>query len=174
MRKEDCFYLGTLVSKYSFRGELHAKLDTDEPDRYTTLESVLIEFNQTLIPFFVEKAQLHKSNLLRIKFEDINDEKAADSLIGCDLFLPLTLLPKLEGDQFYFHEIIGFEVIDKRQGFVGQIETVNDQTAQTIIEVRSPNGKQHLIPLVASWMEKLDRKKQQLILNTPEGLLDLA
>ena len=49
MTKEDCFYLGKIVKKYSFKGELLAKLDTDQPDIYENLDAIFIEVNGTLI-----------------------------------------------------------------------------------------------------------------------------
>ena len=102
MKKEDCFYLGKIVKKYSFKGELLAKLDTDEPDIYDNLDAIFIDLRGNLIPFFVQSSQLHKSELLRLKLEDVDTEADADALMKTELYLPLDLLPKLEGDKFFF------------------------------------------------------------------------
>ena len=142
MQKEKCFYLGKIVKKYSFKGEVLVKLDTDEPKFFTKMESVFVELHKNLVPFFITKSSLHKSELLRIKFEDVNSESEADSLIGASLFLPLEFLPKLSGNRFYYHEIIGFKVEDVSFGKVGVITGVNDSTSQSLFEVdqgeRSP------------------------------------
>ena len=112
MQKSECFFLGKIVKKYSYKGELLIKLDTDEPELYEHMDSVFIEVRDKLLPFFIESSQLHKSELLRVKFEDVNTEEDADSLMKSDLYLPLEFLPKLDGNKFYFHEIIGFKVLD--------------------------------------------------------------
>ena len=53
--------MGKIVSKFSFKGEVLAKLDTDEPELYTDMASVFVEFNKNLVPYFLERAQLHNS-----------------------------------------------------------------------------------------------------------------
>lgn len=172
MKKEECFYLGKIVSKFSFKGELLVKLDTDDPESYTKMESVFVDYNKNLVPFFIEKCSLHKSDLLRIKFEDVDTEEDADDLMKAELYLPLSLLPKLEGDKFYYHEIIGFEVIDAAFGKVGVVKSINDSTAQALFEI-DKDGVEILIPMNDEFIESVNRKAKIIYLNTPEGLIEL-
>jgi 16S rRNA processing protein RimM len=172
MRKEDCFYLGKIAKKFSFRGEVLAYLDTDEPELYENLESVFVECNKHLVPFFIENASFHKNDFLRIRFEDVTTEEEAETLLGNDLYLPLSMLPKLTGNKFYFHEVIGFEVEDQRLGVVGKIQSVNDSTAQPLFEVLH-NGVEILIPMIDHFLVKIDRENKKVVMNLPEGLIEM-
>lgn len=172
MKKEDCFYLGKIVKKYSFKGELLAKLDTDQPELYDNLEAVFIDLRGNLVPFFIESSQLHKSDLLRLNFEDVNSEADADALIKSELYLPLDLLPKLDGDKFYFHEVIGFTIKDKNFGEVGVLTGINDSTAQALFEI-DRDGIEILIPMNDEFIDKVDRKNKTIVVETPDGLIDL-
>ena len=172
MRQKDCFYLGKIAKKFSFKGEVLVFLDTDEPEMYEDLESMFVEFNGQLVPFFIENASIHRTKFLRVLFEDMSSEEDADRIIGCEVYLPLSMLPKLEGDKFYFHEIIGFEVQDQRLGFIGNITAVNDSNAQTLFEIEY-NGIQILVPMIDEFIIKLDRENKTIHLNTPDGLVDL-
>ena len=172
MQKEDCFYLGKIVKKYSFKGELLVKLDTDDPSIYTKMESVFIDKNKSLIPFFIERSSLHKSTLLRVKFEDIDSEEDADKLLKSELYLPLEFLPQLTGNKFYYHEIFGFEAEDLSFGLIGIIKGVNDNTNQAILEI-DRNGSEILIPLIDDFIKSVDRELKKIILEVPEGLIDI-
>lgn len=172
MTKEECFYLGRIVGKFSFKGEVLIKLDTDEPETYTEMESVFVEYNENLVPFFIERSYLHKSTLLRAKFEDIDTEEDAEDMIGTEVYLPLTLLPELPEDKFYFHEIIGFDVQDAEHGNIGKIVSINDTTSQALFEI-DKDGKQILIPMNDQFIDKLDKKNKTIHVITPEGLIDL-
>lgn len=172
MLKQDCFYLGKIVSKFSFKGELLIKLDTDEPEVYTEMESVFVEINENLVPFFIVKSSLHRSTLLRVRFEDVDSAEEAEEIMKCDVYLPLTMLPELEGDKFYFHEIVGFTVEDINYGTIGKIVSINDTTSQALFEIEK-DGKQILIPMNDEFIEKLDKKNKIIYLKTPEGLIDL-
>ena len=172
MTKEECFYLGRIVAKFSFKGEVLIKLDTDEPETYTEMESVFVEYNENLVPFFIERSYLHKSTLLRAKFEDIDTEEDAEDMIGTEVYLPLTMLPDLPEDKFYFHEIIGFDVVDAQHGNIGKIVSINDTTSQALFEI-DKDGKQILIPMNDQFIDKLDKKNKTIHVITPEGLVDL-
>ncbi len=172
MRKEDCFYLGKIAKKFSFKGEVLAYLDTDEPELYENMESVFVECNKHLVPFFIESSSLHKNDFLRIRFEDVKTEEEADALLGNDLYLPLQMLPKLTGNKFYYHEVIGFEVEDKRVGIVGKIQSINDSTAQPLFEVLQ-DEKEILIPMIDHFLLKIDRENKKVIMDLPEGLIEM-
>ena len=172
MRREDCFYLGRIVKKHSFKGEVVIKLDTDEPELYRNMESVFVDLGNNLVPFFIEKSSLSKRTMLRIKFDDVNSEEEAESIMRSGIYLPLDLLPKLEGNKFYFHEVIGFTVTDKNHGEVGAIININDTAAQPLFEIEKED-KQIFIPLIDDFIKKVDRENKEIQVETPEGLIDL-
>jgi 16S rRNA processing protein RimM len=172
MRKEDCFYLGKIAKKFSFKGEVLIYLDTDEPELYENLESVFVECGKHLVPFFIENSSLHKNDFLRVRFEDVKDEEEADAILGHHIYLPLKMLPKLSGNKFYFHEVIGFEVEDKRLGIVGEIQSINDSSAQPLFEVLN-DGVEILIPMIDHFLVKIDRENKKVLMDLPEGLIEM-
>lgn len=172
MRKDDCFYLGKIAKKFSFKGELLIYLDTDEPEMYEDLESVFVAFNKDLVPFFIEKGQLHKGSFLKVKFEGVETEEAADEFLSREVYLPLSMLPPLEGNKFYFHEVIGFDVIDQRLGNIGKIVAINDSAAQALFEI-DKDGIEILVPMIDEFIIEVNRSNKSITLKTPVGLVDL-
>jgi 16S rRNA processing protein RimM len=172
MRKEDCFYLGKIVRKHSFKGEVVIKLDTDEPELYKNMESVFVELGNALVPFLIEKSSLHKGNQLRVQFEDLYTEEEADSILKSGIYLPLDLLPALSGNKFYYHEVIGFTVEDVHFGTVGTIVHINDSAAQPLFEIERA-GTEIFIPMIDDFIKKVDRAQKTVTVETPEGLIDL-
>ena len=172
MRKEVCFYLGRIVRKHSFKGEVVLKLDTDEPELYQEMESVFVNIGNNMIPFFIKDSLLQKGNQLRVNFETIQSEADADALLKAGVYLPLSMLPKLTGKKFYFHEIIGFAAEDVAYGAIGTVTGVNDSSAQPLFEIEE-EGMQILVPMIDDFIVKIDRAQQKILLKTPAGLLDM-
>jgi 16S rRNA processing protein RimM len=125
-----------------------------------------------LVPFFIENSSLHKNDFLRVKFEDVDDEVEADSILNCDVYLPISMLPKLEGNKFYFHEVIGFEIEDQRLGIFGKIVSINDTSAQPLFEVINGNVE-ILVPMIDQFLVKIDRENKKVIMDLPEGLVEM-
>ena len=152
------------MSKFSFKGEVLIKLDSDDPEMYEEMESVFIALGNNLVPFFVEKSSLHKSDLLRVKFEEVNSEADADALLKHKIYLPLAALPKLSGNKFYYHEVIGFEVKDVNYGKVGKIVSINDTTFQPLFEIENENIK-------GNWIGKFYSRGNNTTLDFTEKII---
>lgn len=171
MKKDACFELGYIAKKHGLQGAVTIQLDTDEPENYTSLESVFVEIDQKLVPFFIDSISIHADRAL-VKFEEIDDADSAEELKGAKIFLPLSLLPPLKDKKFYFHEIIGFSVTDKNFGEIGPVVDILDAAAQNLFLV-DHKGTEVLIPVNDEIIEKIDRTNKILYVDMPEGLLDI-
>ncbi len=173
MRTEDCYYLGYVTKTFGYKGEVVIYLDTDNPTYYKNLESVFILMEGKLIPFFIEKIQLRvNSNEAIIRFQNVDTEQKAAQITGQEAYLPLAMLPPLKGNKFYFHEIIGFQVIDKQKGMIGTIDTVLEFPANPVLQIKV-ESKEVLVPARDEFIIKLDRQNKTITIDAPEGLIDL-
>jgi 16S rRNA processing protein RimM len=171
MNIDACYQLGYVIKKHGVKGEVSVLLDTDDPEEYSDMESVFVEINQKLIPFFIDSIQI-RGNKAVIKFEDVDDGPSADELKAKKLYLPLTTLPKLKKGQFYYHEVIGYEVVDKKLGNIGPILGVFTSNMQDLLTV-SHNDIEVLVPINDDIVKFADHKIRQLHVDLPDGLLDV-
>lgn len=170
MTKEECFELGVISKTFSFRGEVILHIDSDQPEHYYDLDMILLEINKKLVPFFIEKSQIHKQNQLRVLFDTVKDEGDAKRLTKKKVYLPLAALPELEDDQFYYHEIIGYMLEDQNGKAVGEILSHIDNPANPMLEVRYGKSEA-LIPYNDNVHLGIDKENKVLKVNVPEGLL---
>ena len=170
MTKEECFYLGRITKPFGVKGQMVIYLDVDDPARYANLDGVLVEVKDNLIPYFIQD-QTFNSNKVIVTFEELTADEA-QALAGHDIYLPLSMLPKLEGNQFYFHEVTGWEVIDEDKGPIGTIKTILDNPAQPLFQIMQGNVE-ILIPVVDPIIKKVARDEQKLYISAPPGLIDL-
>lgn len=171
MRLEDCFQLGHISRIHGYKGSVVAFFDTDRPEAYTALESVFLEDRGELIPFFIEDLAQNSKGHFILKFEEVDDEASALNLVGSELWLPLSVLPPLEGKSFYYHEIVGFELWEKEQK-LGICKSVLDSSAQPLL-VMDYQGREVLIPAIDEFIVSIDRDAQRMNLSLPEGLLSI-
>ncbi len=171
MTKAECFNLGYIARRVGNKGELAFVLDVDTPSRYQKLESVFVELNHSLVPFFIKKIQL-RGNTATVMIDGIDSIDRAEELVKSGLYLPLSFLPPLNGKKFYFHELPGFTVFDTAYGEVGIIERVLDFPQQAIFQIKK-GTQEILIPANEEFIIRIDRDNKRLELNAPEGLIDI-
>ena len=167
----DYFYLGVITKTFGYKGQVVVYLDTDEPEKYKTLEAVFINEEEDMLPYMIEEFIYRGANQAIVKFADV-DGDAVKSLVKSELYLPLSFLPPLLGNKFYFHEVIGFNVIDKEKGNIGKCVDFIEISRQPIMQIDF-HGKEILIPAVDDFFETVDREKKVITISAPEGLIDI-
>lgn len=172
VNKKDCFYLGHTIKLHGYKGEVNIKLDVDNPAEYKELESVFIEINEQLIPFFIKKMDIKDKGFAVVTFEGVENLEQAEKILNKEIYLPLSILPPLMGNKFYYHEIIDFSVEDKNHGRIGTVKQVLDFPHQAILQVFK-DGKEILIPVNDEIILNVDRIEQLILINAPSGLIDL-
>lgn len=172
MKKTDCFQLGYIAKLHGFKGEVSLFMDVTDPSKYASLDAFFVEIDQQLIPFFVERIKLKNKGFAALKLEGVDTEEEARRILRKSVFLPNTLLEDLDDKHFYDHEIVGFEVIDKEFGVVGEAEDVIELGPNVLLQVNA-KGQEILIPLIPGLVKKVDRTNKKLHVEAPEGLLSL-
>ena len=172
MEKADCFHLGYVAKLHGFKGEVSLFLDVTNPEDYETLDAVFIEINGQLTPFFVTAFKLKNKGFAAVKFEGVTSENDARILLRKNLFLPAQILPKLSGNNFYDHEVVGYRVMDSLFGEVGILESIIDLQVNPLIQIMN-GSKEVLVPLIEGLVQKVDRANKTLHITAPAGLIEL-
>jgi 16S rRNA processing protein RimM len=172
MYAQDHVYLGRIVKKHSFKGEVVVKCEPEFAYFLNELESVWLSIDNRLIPFFIEKVLPTGKNFFRIKFEGTDSELEADKIIGKEVYIPRDWLPETDDETIFKHELIGFQVQDKKHGSLGNIIYVNDQSPQILLEIEAPE-KTIMIPFVEAFIKDIDKQRKTIYVELPKGLVDL-
>ena len=163
--------MGKVVKTHGLKGEMTLKVEADDPSAYLDMKHFFLEINKVLTPFFVEKITMSGDKFF-ISIQDVKTIEAAQHLVGKTVYLPLKMLPKLSGKQFYYHEIVGFTVVDTEKGELGPVTEVLEYPTQAILQVMK-DKKEILIPILDQVIQNVDRDKRILTITAPEGLIDM-
>jgi len=173
MKEEDCFVLGRVTKPHGYKGEVVFFIDADEPDAYRDLDSVWLKVGDRLIPHFIDSIRTHNTgDKFVVRFDGVDTEAKAKAISSAQAFAPLSLLPQLDSDAFYLHEVDGWEVHDLQNGSaLGTIQRVLDYAMYPILEVEI-EGREVLIPLPAEVGIRVERSMRTLHVDLPNGLLE--
>ncbi len=175
MTLDDCFELGYIVKTHALKGQVVAELDVDDAATYDRLKTVYVALKtapERLTAHEVERLNPQSGGRVLLKLRGIERIEEAEPLRGAKLWLPLGELPPLTENQFYFHDVIGFQVIDAQDGPLGVVENFYEFPQQDVLAMRH-QGQEVLIPVVDELVSHADMETRQLFVNLPEGLLDI-
>lgn len=175
MLLDETYQLGYIIKTHGLRGHVVAHFDVDDATAYRQLKTIYLALTgapATLVAYEVEKVQPQANARVLLKLRVIDRIEEAEPLRGAQLYLPLTELPALADDQFYFHDVIGFTVVDEHLGPLGIVENFYELPQQDMLAMRY-QGHEVLIPVVDELVSHANMEKQQLYVNLPDGLLDV-
>ena len=170
MKIDDCFQLGAIIKTHGFKGEVVLQLDVDNPHEYENLESVFLDQSGKLVPFFISKS-LFQGEKIRILFEDVDDEISAKKLVGAKAFLPADLLPELGDEDYYFHEVVGYKVVNEGKE-LGEIFEIYDHPSNPLFGFKL-NSQEVLVPFQDEFVRSVDKSSREIHVNLPDGYLDI-
>lgn len=171
MEKKDCYYLGKITRTHGTAGQLQIFLDVDNARDYAKLDRVLVDMGKSLIPFMIPSVNIIRDNKAIVTIDGVKGYEQAEAMVGYDLYLPLSMLKPLKGNKFYYHEVIGFKVIDKEYGDIGEIKEIYEMNTD-IFSIMKGNTEV-LIPIIDKVIKKVDRENRTINIEAPEGVIAL-
>ena len=172
MQKKDCFLFGTIFKLHGYKGDVNIYNENDIPFDFSTLDYFLVEFDNELIPYFIERARTTKPNVVLVKFEDVNSEEETKKIYKRKVYLPENWLPKTGKNEISERQLIGYSVIDIKMGELGKISFINSKTAQTLIHV-SKDGEEFCFPWHKQFVKNIDTKQGNMEVEIPKEFLNL-
>jgi 16S rRNA processing protein RimM len=171
MVTEDHFRVGTILKPKGLKGELHLYTDFDgiENIKFST---IFIEIAGKLVPYFVSSIKYLQKNAAYLVLEDVDTIEKASLLVKKHIYLPNKLKPKKKKSEFTLMDLAGFTAIDEDEGELGVITDVHEYPKQFIATV-TYKGCEVLFPLNEDIIKSIDVVKGIVLVDLPEGLLDV-
>lgn len=171
MELDDYFEVGYIIKTHGLKGEVGVHLDVANPQDYADVDGFLLPINGELIPYFIERIRINGDKAI-VKFEGIDRIEEAQPLVKKTIYMPEDQLDELEEDEFYYHDIIGHNVVDEKLGTLGIVSTVYTQAHQDLLSM-TYKEKEVLIPISPEHVHKADHSKKELYVSLPDGLLEI-
>jgi 16S rRNA processing protein RimM len=171
MDKSDCRLIGTLSKLYGFKGEYVLVADSLLNEEIENWESVFLEIEGLLVPFFIDSLKITSDTSAVIDFEDIDSSDKAKEFVSCNVFQLATVTGNTE-EELLPDLLTGYKITDKKAGTVGIIDQILDYNQNLLFRVLKGNTE-ILIPVSEEIILKINHKKKEVLIQAPEGLLEL-
>lgn len=169
--------LGTLSKVYGYEGFvvvkiekrfIYSNIDVDN------IESVFLEIEGKLVPFFIEDLFYAGGDTIRFKFIDYDNPGRVEEFIGCSVFL-VNNPDECNGnnDDVDDKNLVGYSVVSSDSIPIGLIMDIFDNTGQYLLAVKTSNGKEVLLPLHDDLIVDIDDENKILTIKLLNELLSL-
>ncbi|HYF33307.1 MAG TPA: ribosome maturation factor RimM [Chitinophagaceae bacterium] len=163
--------IGKLVASYGLKGEILLQHSLGKKTSLKGLEVIFIEQKKDeLLPYFIESARIKSDTEIYLKLEGIDTKEKTYPLLQRQAWLPEEEFTKYAGKAAPI-SLVGFHIIHGSED-LGEIVEIIEMPHQLLGRI-SIKGKDALIPLHEETLLNVDRKKKQVHVQLPEGLLDV-
>lgn len=164
--------IGKVVKVNRKTAELSIHIDAPQPSLYRELETFFIEIDGGKVPFFVDHIRQKTHDLFLVLTEDYHDPEINQRFVGCRVFTENKNLDNEQADLPGYETLIGYLVVDDEKGELGKISDVIEVPEQLLMKVIH-NNVEIFIPLVEEFILSLNKSEKSILVNLPEGLVDL-
>lgn len=166
----DCLTVGEIVNTRGLSGEVKVYPTTPNPRRFDDLSFVYVGINDEKVKYCIERVS-YNSKFVILKFEGINSIEDAEKLKGCLLYIDRSDAIELSEDEYFIGDIIGLDVFDKDNNYLGKICEVYTPGGNDVYEIVDKNKNKYLIPAISQVIKKIDLDGGYMIVELIEGLI---
>lgn len=168
---KDYFSIGKIVTSHGLSGEVVLQHALGKKTDLKGLQTIFIEEkNNSFLPYFVESTTIKNAQKIYIKLEGCNTKESARRLSQKEVWLLKADFDKYAGQSSPI-TLLGYTMINEGKE-IGEVIEVIEQPLQVLCKIMY-QGNEALIPIHQESLEKIDKKKKQVYVNLPEGLLDI-
>lgn len=168
---DEHIHIGKLVATVGLKGELLLKHMLGKKTIFKQGEVLFIETEKNIqLPYFIEKSNSKSNTETILQFEGITTKESAAKFLQKKIWLAKDIFEKHVSKTAPVN-LIGFSVVHNHNK-LGEVEAVIEQPQQILLQI-TMQKKEVLIPLHEKTLKKIDRKKKQVHVTLPEGLLEV-
>jgi len=165
------FKIGKFVTAFGVKGELVLKHNLGKKTSLKGLQAVFIEERkESFIPWFIQQTRIKSADELYVQLADVPTREAAIKLVQKEVWLQEPDFKKFSAKSSPLN-LLGYSIVENGKA-LGSILEVVEQPHQLLCRIEI-DGKEALIPLHEETLIKIDKKAKQVIVQLPEGLLEI-
>ena len=165
------FKIGKIVAVHGLKGDLLLKHELGKKTSMKGLETVFIEEKKnSFLPWFIQSTKIKNNEEVYLKLEGIDTREAAMRLVRKELWVPVEQFKKMAAKSAP-SGLLGYTIVNKGE-HLGEILELIEQPHQLLCRL-DIKGKEVLIPLHENSLQKVDHKKKPVLVELPDGLLDI-